>query len=240
MNCQELSQDIKRLKSLRNSLKEKVDSATETGFGRIAVESVKEDITSAADQILEKYVNDFYEKNPELLHVTLGKRIDGFADANGNPAWVSSIAPIPGTDNLLIGGILGALYEYQKQQDGSYKLGKRIDGFKHASGNTTSIYSIVHIPGTDNLLIGGADGALYEYQKQQDGSYKLGKMIDGFENSDGYPTSIYSITHIPGTDNLLIGGGGGALYEACANLPSLSNLKRSLPQIINKNIQQDV
>ena len=33
MNCQELNQDIKRLKSLRDSLREKVDIAIETGLG---------------------------------------------------------------------------------------------------------------------------------------------------------------------------------------------------------------
>ena len=184
MNCQELSQDIKRLKSLRDSLREKVDIAIETGLGRIAIELAKDNATSVTDQVLEKYMDDFYEKNPGLRRITLEKRIEGFINVNGYPAWANSISPIPGTDNLLIG----------------------VD-----------------------------EGALYECQKQPDGSYRLGERIDGFVDANGKPADTYSISPIPGTDNLLIGGGLSALYEAHVNIPSLSNLKKALPQIVHNN-----
>jgi hypothetical protein len=213
MNCKELNQDIKRLKSLRDLLKKKVDAATETGLGRIAIELAKDNATSATDQVLEKYMDDFCEKNPGLRLITFEKRIEGFVNVNGNPAWAYSISPIPGTDNLLIGGNNGALCEYQKQPDGSYRLGERIDGFVDAYGKPANASSVSPIPGTDNLLIGGEKGALYEYQKQLDGSYRLGERIDGFVDANGKPTWAYSISPIPGTDNLLIGGNDGALYE---------------------------
>jgi hypothetical protein len=165
----------------------------------------------------------------------LGERIDGFVTANGEPTQVFSISPIPDTYNLLIGGDDSALYEYQKQPDGSYQLGKRIEGFVDAYGEPTQAYSISPIPGTDNLLIGGNNGALYEYQKQPDGSYQLGERIEGFVDAKGKPTWALSITPIPGTDNLLIGGGLGALYEAHVNNPSLSDFKKALPQIVHNN-----
>ncbi len=213
MNCQELNQDIKKLKSLRDSLREKVDIAIETGLGRIAIELAKDNATSATDQVLEKYMDDFCEKNPGLRRLTLEKRIDGFVNVNGYPTGVNSIAPIPGTDNLLIGGSNGVLHEYKKQPDGSYRLGERIEGFVDADGKPTSAYSIAPIPDTYNLLIGGGDSALYEYQKQPNGLYRLGERIDGFVDANGGPAWALSITPIPGTDNLLIGGEFGALYE---------------------------
>ena len=175
-----------------------------------------------------------YQKQPDDSH-QLGKRIDGFVAANGDPASVTSIAPIPGTANLLIGGGDGALYEYQKQPDGSYQLGERIEGFVDAYGNPAWIGSIAPIPGTDNLLIGGEFGTLYEYQKQPDGSYQLGERIDGFVKANGNPASVTFIAPMPGTANLLIGGSYGTLYEAHVNNPSLSNLKKALPQIVHNN-----
>ncbi len=213
MNCKELNQDIKRLKSLRDLLKKKVDAATETGLGRIAIELAKDNATSATDQVLEKYMDDFCEKNPGLRLITFEKRIEGFVNVNGNPAWAYSISPIPGTDNLLIGGDEGTLYEYQKQLDGSYQLGKRIEGFVNTNGYPAWAHSISPIPGTDNLLIVGNNGELYEYQKQPDGSYRLGERIDGFVNAKGKPAWANSISPIPGTDNLLVGGNDGALCE---------------------------
>ncbi|MBR3256507.1 hypothetical protein IKG10_02470, partial [Candidatus Saccharibacteria bacterium] len=102
-------------------------------------------------------------------------------------------------------------------------------------GGPTSVNSISPIPGTDNLLIGGNEGALYEYQKQPDGSYQLGERIEGFVDAYGKPALADSISPIPGTDNLLIGGNEGALYEAHVNNPSLSNLKKALPQIVHND-----
>ncbi|MBR3175812.1 hypothetical protein IKF26_00180, partial [Candidatus Saccharibacteria bacterium] len=153
-------------------------------------------------------------------------RIEGFEDKDGDETDIHTISPLP-NGNMLIGGHYGALYEYQKQPDGSYKLSEhRIEGFEDKDGDETDIHTISPLP-NGNMLIGG-DSVLYEYQKQPDGSYKLSEhRIEGFEDKDGDETNIYAISPLP-NGNMLVGGWNGALYEAQVPPKSLETLKQSL------------
>ena len=84
------------------------------------------------------------------------------------------------------------------------------------------------------MLIGGYDGALYEYQKQPDGSYKLSELIDGFKDKNGDETFINAISRLR-NGNVLVGGGRGTLYEAQVPPRSLDTLKQSLDEIISQS-----
>ena len=234
MNCQELRKDINKLKNIRDKLNEKINNATETGKGKTEIVALAKEAEEETDAVLEQYLDDFFEKNPQLLSVKLSEHcIEGFEDEHGDKKDIFAISPLP-SGNMLIGGSGGALYECQKQPNGSYKLSEhRIEGFKDKDGDETIIRAISPLP-NGNMLIGGWNGALYEYQKQPDGSYKLSEhRIEGFENKYGHETAINAISPLP-NGNMLIGGKFGALHEAQVPLKSLETLKQSLDQIIEQ------
>ena len=209
MDCNKLRKDIEELKSIRDKLNEKI----ETGKGKTEIVALAKEAEEETDAVLEQYLDDFFEKNPQLLSVKLSEHcIEGFKDRDGDETTINAISPLP-NGNMLVGGFYGALYEYQKQSDGSYKLSKhRIKGFKDKDGYETTINAISPLP-NGNMLIGGNFGALYEYQKQPDGSYKLSEhCIEGFENERGYKYDVSTISPLP-NGNMLIGGRKGALYE---------------------------
>ena len=219
MNCQELREDINKLKNIRDKLSEKINNATETGKGKTEIVALAKEAEEETDAVLEQYLDDFFEKNPQLLSVKLSEhRIEGFKEKDGDETHVFAISPLP-NGNMLIGGWNSALYEYQKQSDGSYKLSKhRIKGFKDKDGYETTINAISPLP-SGNMLVGGYGGALYECQKQPNGSYKLSEhRIEGFKDKDGDETHIYAISPLP-SGNMLVGGYGGALYE-CQKQPN--------------------
>ena len=213
MDCNKLRKDIEELNSIRDKLSEKINNATETGKGKTEIVALAKEAEEETDAVLEQYLDDFFEKNPQLLSVKLSEHcIEGFRDDRGRATTINAISPLP-NGNMLIGGHKDALYEYQKQPDGSYKLSKhRIEGFKDKDGDETTIRAISPLSNGD-MLIGGHYGALYEYQKQPDGSYKLSEhRIEGFKDKDGDETDINAIFPLP-NGNMLIGGHKGALYE---------------------------
>ena len=109
MNCNELNKEIKTLKTIHEELLLKIDQATETGQGKVAVNEDIKSITALSDKILEKYLPDFVEKNPELLEIKLGWRIERIKDYNGNETNINSIVTLR-DGSLMIGGWDGALY----------------------------------------------------------------------------------------------------------------------------------
>ena len=213
MDCNKLRKDIEELNDIRDKLNEKINNATETGKGKTEIVALAKEAEEETDAVLEQYLDDFFEKNPQLLSVKLSEHcIEGFKDKDGYETTINAISPLP-NGNMLIGGWNGALYECQKQPDGSYKLSEhRIEGFEDKDGDETHVFAISPLP-NGNMLIGGHEDALYEYQKQPDGSYKLSEhRIEGFENKYGYENTINAISPLP-SGNMLIGGSGGALYE---------------------------
>ena len=63
MDCKKLHSDIKNLKSLRNSLRDKIESATETGLGKVAITSAFSEADNLSDTLIEKYSEDLIEQD---------------------------------------------------------------------------------------------------------------------------------------------------------------------------------
>ena len=231
MDCEKLHSDIDHLKSLRNTLQAQLAQATETGQGKSAILSAQAEATAVTDQLLEKYLPDFFEHNPELTEIRLGPLIEGFVDKDGDGIDIKSIAPLP-DGSALAGGFYGALHRCYQDPSGHWQLGPLIEGFVDKDGGARNICSIAPLP-DGSALIGGNGGALHRYYQDSSGGWQLGPLIEGFVDKDGYAMNIYSIAPLP-DGSTLVGGGRGALHKATQSEPSLSTIKQSLDQIIAK------
>ena len=111
MNCEKLHQDIEKLKEQYNSFSSKLKFSIEKaeGKGKIALSEQLRNTLALQDQILESYLPDFFEKNPELLQLNLGNRIE-CKDADGKPAIIRSITQLSDGSIMIGGGGYGALY----------------------------------------------------------------------------------------------------------------------------------
>ena len=232
MDCKKLKTDIDKLKSLHDSLRIQLDEMNETVQGdKAEIKRVQKQASELEDQLLEEYLDDFAEKNPELFtRWELNGRIEGFVDADGDVAIIKSISAMP-DGGMLVGGIGGALYELRKGEDGKWKLGERIGGFKDIDGSEVNIFSISAMP-DGGMLVGGTYGALYEYRQGEDGKWKLGERIEGFEDANGYEADVCSISVMP--DGGMLVGGTGALYEYSRPPLTVEFLKENLDKIISK------
>ena len=229
MNCAKLNQDIKRLKVLQEELQKQVDYATETGQDRIKIMAKLNETSEAIDSILEYYLDDFYEKNPKLLQVQLGDRIEGFENCFGNETDIESISAFS-DGSALIGGHGGALYHARMDRNGVFQLGERIEAFRDRDGNETAVYSISTLS-DGSALIGGYGGALYHARIDENGDFQLGERIEGFRNRDGGEATVCSISTLS-DGSALIGGGYGALYRAKMPSRSVQNLRQNLDLLI--------
>ena len=124
INCSELRKDIDKTREAYDRLHEKTEEATESGKGKAKIMPLMEDAVRATDQTLEKYLDTFFEKFPQLLQIRLSERIEGFEDKDGYETGIFAISPLP-NGNMLVSGDDGALYEYQKQPDGCSFCGGR-------------------------------------------------------------------------------------------------------------------
>ena len=75
------------------------------------------------------------------------------------------------------------------------------------------ISSITELQDGSIMIGGGYNGALYHATRDKNGNINLGTRIEGFEDSNGYPAYISSITELQ-DGSIMIGGDGGALYRA--------------------------
>ena len=231
MDCTALSSDIDHLKSLRDTLQTQLAQATETGQGKSAILSAQAEATAVTDQLLEKYLPNFFEHNPELIEIQLGPHIEGFVDMDGDHANIDSIAPLP-DGSALVGGNYGTLHRCYQDSSSHWQLGPLIDDFKDTNGARCSIKSIAPLP-DGSALVGGFYGSLHRCYQDSSGHWQLGPLIEGFVDKDGYAMNIYSIAPLP-DGSTLVGGGRGALHKATQSEPSLSTIKQSLDQIIAK------
>ncbi len=108
MNCEKLNQDIAKLQTLRARFARKVDELNDTMRGKIEVRKIQEEVQGLEDQILEFYLADFKEKNPELFRWHLGEKIEGLHNI------IYNIARLPDEEGMLVGGILGTLREVSR------------------------------------------------------------------------------------------------------------------------------
>ena len=170
MDCVKLQSDIKELESLRDSLVSNFDYINENGKGLIKARANQKQAHALEDKLLQDYLQDFAEKNPDLFSWHLGEEIEGFNEG----IW--SIASL--TDgNALVGGINNELRICSQDPSGSWQLSEKIKGFNSYS----YITSIAPLP-DGNALVGGDFGELRICSKDSDGNWKLGEKINGFNN----------------------------------------------------------
>ncbi len=201
MNCQELKQDIKELEKLYSQLRNSFESSSESGQGKIKLTGALDEANKGIDEMLERYLPDFIEHNPELSQWQLGEKIVGqFANTK-------RISTLP-DGSALVGGADGALYHVTRdgeKWDGSWDIeliGKLIEG---------EITSVSTLP-DGSALIGGNDGALYHATR--DGEKWDLKFIDGFKEPGSEESAwVLSISVLP-DGSALVGGASGALYHA--------------------------
>ena len=235
MDCTALSSDIDHLKSLRDTLQTQLAQATETGQGKSAILSAQAEATAVTDQLLEKYLPNFFEHNPELIEIQLGPHIEGFVDMDGDHANIDSIAPLPDGSALVGGnygtlhrcyqdssshwqlGDYGALHRCYQNSSGGWQLGLLIEGFVDKDGGARNICSIAPLP-DGSALVGGDYGTLYRCYQDSSGSWQLGPLIEGFVDKGVNTRTINSIAPLP-DGSALIGGNGGALHR-CYQDPS--------------------
>ena len=72
MNCQELQKDIQDLKKTRAAFAERVENVLTTGKDSTAFRKLRSEAEKLENSILEKYVEDFAEHNPECTPYGVG------------------------------------------------------------------------------------------------------------------------------------------------------------------------
>ena len=176
MDCTALSSDIDHLKSLRDTLQTQLAQATETGQGKSAILSAQAEATAVTDQLLEKYLPNFFEHNPELIEIQLGPHIEGFVDMDGDRADISSIARLS-DGSALIGGDYGALHRCYQDSSGGWQFSPLIEGFVEKGGGTCSINSIAPLP-DGSTLVGGGRGALHKATQSEPSLSTIKQSLD--------------------------------------------------------------
>lgn len=214
MNCAGLRSDIDKLKqefqAFEANLKIIRESEKCSKKLRDAMESIG---LSSVDPILEKYLEDFQEQNPEILPViALDERMDILDAEGGDPVSVSCIVAIDG-ERVLIGGYEGAFCPGSYDGQGELTLDERID-IKNVDGEPEIVNSIL---ATDDgrVLVGGNRGAFYEGSYDDRGKFTLGGRIDARDAKDN-PASIYTIADTK-DGYVLVGGGDGVFYVGSYN-----------------------
>ncbi len=192
MNCQELKQDIEKLESLYSQFKNKYELSSESGLGKIELTNISNEANENVDEILERYLPDFKEHNPELFSWQISERIEDFGRDN-----VYRIFVLP-DGGVFMTGYGPNVHYATRNQDGGWDIKKRIGGFD----KERSIRSISTLS-DDDLLMGGK--YLYHATKK-DGGFDvelIGKFGDGIELAN-------SLLPLP-DGSIIVGGDSGTL-----------------------------
>ncbi|MBO7664842.1 hypothetical protein J6S46_03240, partial [Candidatus Saccharibacteria bacterium] len=196
MNCQELREDIEKLTALKEDFAARFEDGYESGIGKIAIDEAFKTAAELSDELLEKYLQDFAEKNPELSGGwRMSERIEGFVDMDGDIVYVGNIAALP-DGSALVGGNYGSLYHATKGPDGKFSLGERIKGFNGARGGIVSVCAIAVLP-DGSAFLGGGNGVLYYATKGPDGKFRLGERIGGVKDVYGDVVDVNAIAALP-------------------------------------------
>ena len=159
MDCTKIQSDIEKLESLRDSLSSSLSAINETGKGRINAKANQKQAQALEDELLQNYLQDFAEKNPDLLSWQLGEKIEGF------DGHIESIALLP-DGGALVGGEDGELRVCSRDPDGNWKLSEEIEGFD------SYINSIAPLS-DGGALVGGGYSELRVCSRDPDGNWKL-------------------------------------------------------------------
>ena len=126
MNCQELRRDIEKLTNLKEDFAARFEDGYESGIGKAAIEEASKTAAEFSDELLEKYLQDFAEKNPKLFGWRMSELIKGFEDMYGHVVDAKSIATFP-DGSALVGGDRGALCHAVKPELSVTTLKQNLD-----------------------------------------------------------------------------------------------------------------
>ncbi|MBR2766505.1 hypothetical protein IKD67_00215 [Candidatus Saccharibacteria bacterium] len=189
MNCNELRKSIDELKSSCATLQESYNRMNNELSGKADFRNNYHKTAQLSDKILERYIPNFIEKNPELFDWQLGKKIEGFKDMSNEDIRRVTSAECLSDGNLLVTGFPKGSrrpYLYICQFDEANNI-ETIDeisiagikGYRTASYATLTSTQLTE----DTVLIGGGDGLLCECIKDETGDWQLGEKIDGISDN---------------------------------------------------------
>lgn len=169
MDCEKLKADIRSLRDAQAAFEDAVNTANETGLGNTKCKEALERSSELEDAILEGYLDDFYEKNPEVFDYKFSGEIEGLSDLKGKLL-------VLGDDELLecanyFDGI--GVRIYRRQDDGSYEVAQEFE--KDTSLAIGSLMS-----NGDVFLENDRRGVIYGsvLSKKNDGNYELEVLND--------------------------------------------------------------
>ncbi len=214
MNCQELKQDIEKLEDLYSRFKNKYELSSESGLGKIELTNILNEANESVDEILERYLPDFKEHNPELTKWQLSERIEGLKSIG-----IICVSALP-DGSALIGGENGTLCHIEKDKDGDWVLKKKITDLKNPNDELFGCgISSICVFQDGSALIGGDNRVLYYATKQgEDWSLEFIRGLEDYECYGGVSDSvdILSICALP-DGSALICGTQELLYCATKN-----------------------
>ena len=167
MNCAELKEDIRRLKRVSSILTPDGDLAS--------VKTCIQDAQELEDEILEKYLDDFAEKNQlgwtmEYANIF---EVETMEWTGNIPRKISieTMVPLPG-NAVLVGGTSGALRILKRQDDENDKWAVERLNEKYLAGRTVHSACVL-ADGT--IVTCNGDGEIDLFQKGEDGKWVFGE-----------------------------------------------------------------
>ena len=225
MNCDELRKDIAAIKSSRSIMQKKYDHMNKTGTSgkadfvesRIATEKL-------VDEILEKYLPDFAEKNPELFNwhpnqeIKLNERAVFSINNNGN--------------ERIIVGQPGCLVEISTTKNGQYK----VNTFNaHEEWTYTPLLDVLTVFSKDKILLGdGLHKEINICEKDSMGKWNLTATIERLNNEEGDKCSPNVAIGLP-NKRILIGGDNGMLNICGRDMLGRWKILEKIPGLKDKD-----
>ena len=192
MDCNKLNQSLDELHKLRDDLRSKIDSATESGVGKQEILTIKKELSELSDSTLEEFFPDFEAIFPDLVW-KLDKRIRITETPFSEP--VLAIAPL--SDNqFAVGGQNNDLIILTKTPEGELELSELANNCLDAKGD---ICTIVPLSG-NRFAVGGTGDELGFLTKSPEGEWELSEKVDGLKKSA-------ILTIVPLSDNQFVVGG---------------------------------
>ncbi len=214
MNCQELRKDIETLRSSFLKLKEKQEQLNNSEKeGQDFLENLDK-IEAENDVILEKYLDDFIDKNSEILITKshFSEYIDGFDES------MCTSAQLP-DGRIFCGGDWCAVRIFDPQTN---TFSDNIDGFNGHMATSTQLPD-------GRIFCGGAYGAVHIFDPQTN---TFSDNIDGFNDNDGVQTYMQTSTQLP-DGRILCGGKNGTVHILIPGnkTETIKDLKQNIDKI---------
>lgn len=221
MNCDELRKDIAAIKSSRSTMQEQYDHMNKTGTsGKADFAESRITTEKLVDEILEKYLPDFAEKNPELFNWQPEAEIELEYGPTG--------AAIQYGEELLFGG-----------HRRCYRIPKSFTAESKVTETGTGKHIRQFLFCSDGKIAGlGLDG-LSIYKKREDGELELEGEITQFKNERGDECSTKTMIELS-DGKILVGGRYGMLCE-CSNVINPSwGISKQIPGLFKEDKSCDI